>query len=67
MRVAGRFEVTGYVKNLPDGRVEVLVQGTSEEIEAFIEALGTTMGGYIRDTHATDTAAHDYADFRIAF
>jgi len=28
--------VTGWVKNLPDGRVETVAQGTKEEIEEFI-------------------------------
>jgi acylphosphatase len=29
--------LSGYAKNLPDGNVEVLVQGEKEQIEKFIE------------------------------
>jgi acylphosphatase len=34
-RVATGYEVTGTVSNLPDGRVELIAEGTREELEAF--------------------------------
>lgn len=36
-RVAARHQVSGYVKNLPDGRVEAFVQGSSKAVAAFHE------------------------------
>ena len=33
------FEVTGTVRNLPDGRVELVTEGTPEELEAFRRAI----------------------------
>ena len=33
--VAMGFEVTGVVRNLPDGRVELIAEGAREELEAF--------------------------------
>lgn len=34
-RVAARHQVTGYVRNLPDGTVEAHAEGTPEGVEGF--------------------------------
>ncbi|MFL6282907.1 MAG: acylphosphatase [Pyrinomonadaceae bacterium] len=34
-RIAARHQVTGYVRNLSDGRVEVHAEGTPEGVEGF--------------------------------
>ena len=34
-RVAARHQVTGYVRNLPDGRVEAHTEGSPEGVEGF--------------------------------
>jgi acylphosphatase len=39
-QIAKGFDVTGSVRNLRDGRVELLVAGEEEEVRAFLEAIG---------------------------
>ena len=47
--VAMGFEVTGTVRNLPDGRVELVVEGSRDELEAFRTAIqDSEVGGFIR-------------------
>jgi acylphosphatase len=38
-REAGAFEISGYVKNLLDGRVEVFAEGPREQLEQFLGRL----------------------------
>jgi len=46
-RLAGRFDVTGYVRNLADGRVECVIEGPGRQIADFVESLSIRMGQYI--------------------
>jgi acylphosphatase len=48
--VAAGFEVTGSVRNLPDGRVELTAEGDRVELQAFQDAIrGAGLAGFIRD------------------
>ena len=48
LQVAREFEVSGYVSNLADGRVQLEAEGTAAEITAFVDAVQEKMHGYIR-------------------
>ncbi len=37
--VANGFEVTGTIRNLADGRVELLAEGVKDELEAFRQGI----------------------------
>jgi acylphosphatase len=52
--VAMGFEITGSVRNLPDGRVELLAEGQKEELEAFRLALRESgLGSFISNEQIT--------------
>ena len=47
--IAKGFDVTGSVRNLPDGRVELLSTGQEDEVRAFLDAiLQSELRGHIR-------------------
>ena len=48
MQVAKEFEVAGYVRNHPDGRVQLEAEGVEREVAAFIDAVQERMHGHIR-------------------
>lgn len=49
-QVARGFEVAGFVRNLPDGRVELEVEGTEREVTDFVAAVQERMSGHVRRT-----------------
>jgi acylphosphatase len=64
--IAARFEVTGFVRNLPDGRVELVAEGSPEELTAFLDEMAERMGNYIRSTAVDRRAATgEFHDFSI--
>lgn len=50
-RIATGFEVTGSVKNLPDGRVELLAQAMDgDELSDFLDAIDeSSLGSFIKE------------------
>jgi len=55
-REARRIGVRGWVRNLKDGRVEAIADGTDEQLEEFERALRQgPRGASVTDVHATDT------------
>ncbi len=64
--VASRFNVTGTVRNLPDGRVELVAEGLREELDQFGRAVADVLGRYIKDTSVEDVPGTDeYTSFTI--
>ncbi len=66
--LASRFPVTGYVQNLPDGRVFLVAEGDSESLDAFLGAVRAAMVWFIRATdEKTLPATGEFEHFSIRF
>ena len=46
--IARGFAVTGFVRNLPDGRVHLVAEGERGDVERFLAAIADSMAGNIR-------------------
>ena len=55
--IASRHRVAGYVKNLPDGRVELVAEGEPAEVDAFLAAVADRLSPHIRDSHVEQVTA----------
>lgn len=62
VRFAEERSVAGWVRNLPDGRVEAVFEGDEEDVRAVIESCAT------RQPHArVDSTDVEYSDFTGEF
>ena len=66
-QIAKGFEVTGFVKNLLDGRVELDVEGDMEECRQFLRTIEDELDSYIRKTEShEDRRPKSYDQFVIS-
>jgi acylphosphatase len=58
--------VAGFVRNLPDGRVELVIEGAPAELDRFMASIAGRMADQIRNV-AVDVrpAIGDFAVFEI--
>jgi acylphosphatase len=67
-RIAGRHRLTGFVRNLSDGTVEMLAQGPAQNIEECVQDIKEAMAGYVSETIIDEVPLDPkYTDFRITF
>src|SRR5262249_33832767 len=64
-RLAESFPVSGYVRNLSDGRVELVAEGEQEDVESFLAAVARRLTGYIEVTAVRSESPGRYTGFRI--
>ena len=67
-QIAANHNVSGYAKNLFDGRVELVVEGKKKDIQTFLAEIADYMGGYIRETQIQDEQfLNEFSEFDIRF
>ncbi len=67
-RIARRYGLVGFVKNLPTGQVEMVVQGRPDEVKECLRDISETFGRGISDTQCRQVAVNErYNSFGIAF
>ena len=68
-RKARELELNGWVKNLPDGRVEAVFQGSKEKIEQMI--LLCRKGPFLAEVEDVqvilEEVKEEYKDFKVSF
>ncbi len=65
---ANRHKLSGFVRNVPDGTVEMLVQGQTEDINDCIRDIEESFFGYIRETKIEEIPPDPrYTNFKITF
>jgi acylphosphatase len=65
-QIACHYAVTGFVRNLRDGDVEMFIQGEPAEIDNCIADIQSEFAGHVRDTQIEPAAfSPRYTDFRI--
>ena len=55
LQIAREFDVAGYVRNLMDGRVQLEVEGSAGDIDAFVDSVQDRMHGYVRKLERSRT------------
>lgn len=53
--IAAGFNVFGFVKNLPNGEVELVVEGEPDEVRQFLAVLRDEMSANIHGENAIDS------------
>ena len=67
-RIAQRYGLAGFVRNLPNGTVEMFVQGGADDVALCLRDIGESFAGYVRDTKIEDASLDArYDGFSIAF
>ena len=67
-RIANSYKLTGFVRNAPEGTVEMLTQGSPDDIADCIRDIQDSFAGYIRETKIEEIPPDPkYTDFKITF
>ena len=55
LQIAREFEVSGYVRNLVDGRVQLEAEGDKSEVVSFVDEICDRLSIFIRQAERTES------------
>ena len=65
-QIAERFDVTGYVQNLPDGSVRLVSEGEVDELDRFLAAVQGELERYIAHIQSrVSQATGEFQEFHV--
>jgi acylphosphatase len=66
-QLAGGFPVAGYVRNLANGNVELMAEGAIEDVNGFLDSLGSRLSAYIERSQVQEEQTAGLVGFRIRY
>ena len=57
MNIAQAYDVVGYVRNVSDGRVELVIEGGEADRQGMVSEVKEHMGDFISDVQVTESVA----------
>lgn len=66
-RLSSAFPISGYVRNQEDGRVELVVEGESDVVTSYLQAIRWEFGDMIRDIHEEEAEGENLIGFTIRY
>jgi len=68
VEIARRLGISGWVKNLDDGRVELVGEANEERLEIFLAEINRYFSNYIHNVDVNwQDATNEFKDFIIEF
>jgi acylphosphatase len=66
--IARRYPISGYVQNLPDGRVKLVLEGEKTDIDAVVRAIGEHLDAHVKNrTDEQSPATGEFGGFEIRY
>ena len=66
-RIAEGFAVAGYVKNLPDGAVELVAEGLTDAVDRYLAAVAGRMAPYIEHKSEAEISPEGFEQFQVRY
>jgi acylphosphatase len=68
LNIANSYNLAGYVRNLPGGGVEMLIQGQPDMIDNCVHDLQDSFAGFVKDAEIKNVPVDpNLNDFKITF